>query len=227
MNNNCIIFFVKYPEKGKVKTRLAKIMGDNITVELYKNFVLDLISTIKNAESAELNIFFSPANKKEKFIQWLGKNYIYKQQVGNDLGEKMKNAFVEVFKDYYKKVVIIGSDSPDLDSDIFNKAFSSLSRNDVVIGPSFDGGYYLIGFNKETFLSNIFDGIKWSRDRVFEDTMNILKIRKYKVSVLEKCHDVDTIDDLNLLFNKNKNTAFKNSKTFLYISKNLKGELYG
>ena len=216
--DSCIILFAKYPEKGKVKTRLSMKLRENIAVELYKNFILDLLATLKKVK-AKIYIFFYPEDSKDKFVKWLGRDYSYAPQKGDDLGERMKNAFIWGFKEGYNRIVIIGSDSPDLPSKLINEAFKSLEKNDVVIGPSFDGGYYLLGFKKEKFLPSVFFGIKWSTNIVFNNTCEILKKENYKIHVLPKWRDVDTINDLKCLFKKSKDSNFIKSKTFSCISK--------
>ncbi len=216
-NTNCILFFVKYPEKGKVKTRISAQIGESPAVSLYRNFILDLLTTLNKIE-VPLYICYYPRNSKRKFFDWLGTEYNYMLQKGRNLGEKMKNAFFQVFKNDYDKVIVMGSDSPDLTREIIIQALSSLETNDVVIGPSFDGGYYLLGFRKNTFYPYVFKGIKWSTNSVFENTINILNKKGYKIKILNKWQDIDIVDDLKILIDRNRKTEFKNSKTIKYLS---------
>ena len=146
---NCIAIFIKYPEEGKVKTRLAKDIGNKKSKELYIQFVEDIIDKLKN-NSFDISIYYSPKDKENYIKNWLGNTLKYNPQNGEDLGEKMFNSFIESFKKY-ENVIIIGSDSPDLPIDIINKAFKSLENKKSVIGNTRDGGYYLIGFNKNNF----------------------------------------------------------------------------
>jgi rSAM/selenodomain-associated transferase 1 len=217
MKDCCIIFFVKYPEKGKIKTRLAKSLDEAIVLFLYKNFVSDILS-ILNKSNFKVKIFFDPPKSIIKMKSWLG-NYSYTAQKGNDLGEKMKNAFKDVFNENYNKAIIIGSDMPYYPKNIFNRSFKSLNNYQSVIGPSLDGGYYLLGFKKDTFLEKFFYNIQWSKESVFDSTMEIFKKISYKVKILEYLNDIDTIDDLHDFFIKNKNSKFKNSNTIKYIVK--------
>ncbi len=221
MNNkkNCIIIFVKYPELGKVKSRLASDLDEKIVLDIYKNFVIDLLE-LMNKESFIFKISFYPPETKSKFQSWLGNGFSYLPQQGNDLGEKMKNAFLATFTEGFEKVLIIGSDSPDLKDEIFSSAFQSLDEKDAVIGPTFDGGYYLIGFKKEKFLADIFTGIEWSTETVFQKTKAIFNRYNYHVNLLQKWQDVDTYTDLKALYERNKNTDFNCSKTMDYL-KNL------
>lgn len=218
MNNNCILLFIKYPQIGKVKSRLARDLGEEITVELYQNFVQDILSSIREIE-ADLKICFHPPDLRERFVEWLGGDYDYLPQDGQDLGERMAKGLTRVFSEGYDKAIIIGSDSPDLPGDIIEIGLSSLCSNDVVIGPSHDGGYYLIGFDKEGFLSEVFRGIAWSSATVFKMTIDIIGKAGLKVFVLPEWRDVDTLDDLRDLIRRNNSSWFRFSRTFAFLSK--------
>jgi glycosyltransferase A (GT-A) superfamily protein (DUF2064 family) len=131
----------------------------------------------------------------------------------------MKNSFEKIFNEGYSKVVLIGSDIPDLPSDFIKKSFNYLHLYDTVIGPSKDGGYYLIGFKKESFNPLIFQNVKWSAETVFKDTMQFLKNSKLKIIVLPEWYDIDTIDDLHDLYSRNQYTDFSSSKTMSFLMK--------
>jgi len=111
----------------------------------------------------------------------------------------MKNGFMGALAVNFKRVVLIGSDIPDLPLEFIEEAFRSLNENDTVIGPSFDGGYYLIGFKDKKFSPRAFKGIPWGTNRVFEDTMKILKREGLTVHTLQPRRDIDTIEDLKSL----------------------------
>jgi rSAM/selenodomain-associated transferase 1 len=117
-------------------------------------------------------------------------------QRGEDLGERMKNGFVEAFAMNFKRVVLIGSDIPGLPLEFIEEAFAFIREKDSVIGPSLDGGYYLIGFNDKKFSPGVFEGIPWSTGRVFEGTMKILEREGLTVHTLKPLRDIDEIDDL-------------------------------
>ncbi|MBC7474363.1 MAG: TIGR04282 family arsenosugar biosynthesis glycosyltransferase [Candidatus Sericytochromatia bacterium] len=214
-----MIIFIKYPEVGKVKSRLAKDIGFERATQLYKLFVHDLLVTIKKTE-LDLLIAIYPPEQKEKFIEWLGSEYRYIEQCGSNLGEKMKNAFDESFVKGYDNTIIIGSDSPDLESYIFDQALFALKEVGSVIGEAMDGGYYLIGFNKGHFLPQIFLNIEWSTSQVFENTCKIFNQYNHPYKQLKKWSDIDTLEDLNNLFDKYKEDISSSStinflKTFL------------
>jgi uncharacterized protein len=199
-----LIIFVKWPEKGKVKTRLTAALGEDAAYELYKCFVEDLFNTVVLTGIRPL-IAFHPEGAEDRIRAWLGSGYNYIPQVGSDLGERMKNAFSQVFSDGVSQAVLIGSDFPDLPAAIINDAFSSLKRNDTVIGPARDGGYYLIGFRRKTFLPGIFDAIPWSTNIVFARTMAILRKEGSRIHQLPVWNDIDRPGDLAGLIERNMN----------------------
>ncbi len=195
MDDRCLLFFIRYPEKGRVKTRLAASMGDERALELYKRFLLNILSTL-NKGTFLFYLCFYPAEALQSLRKWLGGEYLYIPQQGEDLGERMKNGFMEAFDSGFKRVALIGSDIPDLPLEFIEEAFASIREKDCVIGPSLDGGYYLIGFKDTKFSPQVFKGILWSTERVFEETMKILEREGLTVHTLRPLRDIDTIDDL-------------------------------
>lgn len=212
----CILVFVKLPEKGNVKSRLAKDLSEETVLTIYKNFVIDLLNTLKKGKYPYI-ITFLPPDAREQIKKWLGKRHVYMPQRGTNLGERMKNAFIGAFSKGFSNTILIGSDIPDLSYALIDQAIR-LQDHDAVIGPSYDGGYYLIGFRNDSFLPQIFEGIPWGTSTVFEQTMEIFLRNNYKVHTLPILRDVDTIDDLRDLFDRNRNTEFISSKTMEYLS---------
>jgi rSAM/selenodomain-associated transferase 1 len=198
MDDRCLLFFVKNPEKGQVKKRLAASIGPDKALRLYKSFLLNILFTL-NKGTFLFYVCFYPADALQSLKRWLGEDYLYMPQQGEDLGERMRNSFVEAFDMGFKRVVLIGSDIPDLPLEFIEEAFASLEEKDVVIGPTFDGGYYLIGFRDKTFLPQVFKGILWGRESVFEDTTKVLNQEKRSIYTLKRWRDIDTIDDLRNL----------------------------
>lgn len=215
-DNESILVFIKSPEKEKVKSRLASVIGEERALTLYKSFVLDIIDTLKRG-NYPLRIFFYPPDSREVLENWIGNNCDYISQRGDDLGERMKNAFVQSFSEGLQRVVLIGSDIPDLTLTLVDEAFGSLDNHDAVIGPASDGGYYLIGFKKSTFLPDIFNGITWSSNSVFLKTMKVFNETGRGVHILPEWRDVDTMDDLRSLLGRNIGTDFRNSRTMSYL----------
>jgi rSAM/selenodomain-associated transferase 1 len=224
--NNAALFFVKYPEKGKVKSRLSKKMDESQVLILYKNFVEDLLDMLNTIDCAKIVCYY-PSSEIDSFKNWLDDNYKYLPQKGENLGERLKNCFVEGFNLGYEKLIVIGSDSPDLTAEIINDSFKKLDEFDSVIGPCEDGGYYLLGFKKNSFLPNIFNKIPWSTSEVFKKSIEIFNKSNYNFFVLPKWLDVDTIDDLESLYIKNKGNKFQCSKTMDFLNKFYKNQQSG
>jgi rSAM/selenodomain-associated transferase 1 len=217
LSSKYVLVFVKLPEAGKVKARLSKDLDENTVCSLYKVFVLDLLDTLKKGNFT-FKICFYPPGAEEKVADWLGRDILYIPQAGKDLGDRMKSAFIDIFSRGYSEVLLIGSDIPDLPERIIEEAFEGLKNSEAVVGPAFDGGYYLIGFRKDTFLPEIFQGIHWGTDKVFAKTMEIFKRNNYRVHVLTKWRDVDRIEDLKALFERNRHTEFAGSRTMTFLT---------
>jgi rSAM/selenodomain-associated transferase 1 len=215
-SDSCIILFAKYPAPGKVKTRLAKQLGPERAAQLYRNFVLDILDTLRTVD-VTLRIFFEPPGALDEFRTWLGDDYRYVSQTGPALGQRMKNALVHTFAEGFSKAALIGSDLPDLSADFLNLGLRALDKHQALLGPSDDGGYYLIGFSKDAFLPEAFDNIAWGTDRVFTHTVKILKRHRRKLYVLPRWHDVDTLEDLKSLVARSRNTDFRNSRAFSFL----------
>lgn len=203
------ILFLRAPEKGKVKTRLGVSLDKTLVLEFYKNFVKDVIYAAEKVSNIALYCW--PPGKKEAVLKWLGYKHPVFCQKGTDLGEKMANAFMEVFESGYKKALIVGTDIPDISAKIINDAYDKLSKYDTVIGPSEDGGYYLIGFRKNTFIKDCFKGIKWSTDSVLKETLAIIEKKQMNYYLLPILNDIDTMDDLIDLCNRSRK-GFKTGK---------------
>ena len=188
-SKNLLIIFTKNPELGKCKTRLAKSIGDTAALEVYKK-LLQHTAKVTQDLSADKVVF----NNTEPIDQddFSSTHFSKKNQRGDDLGEKMSNAFQGGFQNNYEKVVIIGSDLYDLQTRDIDEAFLQLTHNDYVIGPAKDGGYYLLGMKK--FTPEVFQEINWSTATVLKETLHILKNKK--VALLTQKNDIDTIDDI-------------------------------
>jgi uncharacterized protein len=215
----CVMMFVKSPEEGMIKSRLAASVGKSVALNLYKCFVTDTMGMlVKNRYP--LRIFFYPPEARQQVEQWLGKETILIPQAGDNLGDRMKNAFESVFSQGIDRALLIGSDSPDLPSTIIEEAFETLKKHDAVVGPSYDGGYYLIGFRRDTFCPLVFNGIVWSTTEVFEQTTDILRKSSVTPYILPLWRDIDTLDNLDALILDNRNTPFARSATMEYVEKN-------
>lgn len=189
MSKNIIIVFTRNPELGKVKTRLAQTIGNKATLEVYIK-LLHHTEHVLNSLNCDVAVYYS-----ETIIQddiWNKKTYTKYLQNGDNLGERMYNAFKEQFNLHYNKVVIVGSDLFDLTPQHITNAFKALEQNDVVIGPAKDGGYYLLGMT--SLIGKVFENKTWSSDTVLSDTLKDLQ--NLKVDILEMLNDIDTFEDL-------------------------------
>jgi glycosyltransferase A (GT-A) superfamily protein (DUF2064 family) len=133
----------------------------------------------------------------------------------------MRNAFEDVFDEGFDAAILIGSDLPDLPKQFLELAADTLETHDAVIGPSSDGGYYLIGFTKAGLLPDAFEGVTWSTDSVFDQTISILNKDKRKTHLLPPWHDVDTLADLRSLWLRNQDTDFSKSRTLSFLKANV------
>ena len=140
----------------------------------------------------EVEICFE-GDSKQKMRQWLGSGEILSRQVSGNLGERMQAAFLDAFQTGANRVVLIGTDIPQVRTDHLEQAFDALAKNDLVIGPSTDGGYWLIGTNRPV---DLFKGIQWSTDAVFGQTLALAKEQGLRAKALSPLKDIDTVEDL-------------------------------
>lgn len=189
MIENLLLIFTRNPELGKVKTRLAKTIGNEKALEIYK-FLLNKTKEISINTNSDKAVFYSVKIRENDI--W-GKNYYQKyQQEGKDLGERMLNAFKTSFLKGYKKVIIIGSDLYDLTSNQINEAFEKLNSHDFVIGPAKDGGYYLLGM--KSLEPKIFKNKNWGSSSVRKETIDDLKEKS--IFSLTELNDIDIYEDI-------------------------------
>jgi hypothetical protein len=188
-SKNLLLIFTRNPELGKAKTRLAKTVGDEAALEIYK-FLLERTRDVSSEVSSDKAVYYSVKIRENDI--WDENTYQKHQQVGEDLGIRMQNAFKNGFKAGYKKVMIIGSDLYDLSSENIEKGFQELDTNDVVIGPAEDGGYYLLGMT--SLQENIFINKEWGTETVRKDTLEDLKNKK--VFLLKELNDIDIFEDI-------------------------------
>jgi rSAM/selenodomain-associated transferase 1 len=197
MSKNLLIIFTRNPELGKVKTRLAKTIGNENALSIYRTLLFQTERSVREI-NCDKTVFYSEKISNKDIWD----NFIYQksQQNGKNLGERMFNAFSEAFKNNYEKVIIIGSDLYDLLPNHINEAFQMLKNNDVVLGPADDGGYYLIGMN--SLISQVFKNKIWGSSTVLKETLNDLNDKS--VYLLETLNDIDVYDDLKNIeaFNK-------------------------
>jgi uncharacterized protein len=194
---NCaIVIMAKYPEAGKVKTRLQPFFTECESAELAKCFLQD---TVNKALCVTKNVIiaYSPSYKQDEFSTLLSGNVTFIAQNGVDLGDRMLNAFQCAFKQNFNSVLMIGTDSPSFPTEFLEQSFKVLKENDAVIGETIDGGFYLIGLNK--LYTEIFNAVEWSSSKTFLQTKSNFKKLEISFSELPVFFDVDVPQDLKRL----------------------------
>lgn len=191
MEKSLLIIFVKNPILGQAKTRLAATLGKEKALMIYEKLL----------EKTHQETFGLACDKKVYYHAFVPENDLWSEgeyhkalQIEGSLGEKMAAAFQEAFQSGYYKVVIIGSDCYDLTSNHLQLAFDKLNEADAVLGPSQDGGYYLLGM--KTFARELFENIAWSTSSVSQETLKTLKTLNKTVALLPELNDVDEAEDL-------------------------------
>lgn len=189
--DSVVLVFQKNLELGKVKTRLAISIGDHEALSVYKKLIAHTKKTIDSIK-AEKQIWYSSSIEENDI--WETSTYKKYNQEGLSLGSRMEYAFKTAFeRSEPKKVIIIGTDCAEINTQMVEHAFSALDRNDFVIGPANDGGYYLLGM--QAFHPSIFVNIPWSTDQVLNETITIIQKLNKKVHFLPALNDVDTLGD--------------------------------
>ena len=190
-SDELLLIFIKNPQKGKVKTRLAKPVGDDQALAVYQALLAHTHSITASMDRPR-QVWYS--NAIDTNDRWEQGGFYKQKQSGDDLGERMQHAFRQSFANGKQKVVVIGSDCAQLTQGIINQAFAALNDNDVVIGPSEDGGYYLLGMR--LFFGDLFAGISWSAPTVFEETVGRVQSKGHSLELLPTLNDIDTEEDL-------------------------------
>ncbi len=203
-----LIVFARHPEIGKVKTRLIPALGAEAAAKthfvLAKNTLATARQLMVNSE-VDLEVRVT-GNKNHSFAACIGNEVAVRSQPNGDLGERLQEAARAAFQEGVKRLVFVGTDCPDLSEPLLEEAFAKLDQTDLVLGPAFDGGYYLIGMGK--FLPSLFQDIAWGSERVLEQTLSKAKQLQLRVSQLPPLSDVDYPEDLILC--RNRNASFEN-----------------
>ena len=195
MTNKAILVFQKNLIAGRTKTRLAATIGNEKALFVYKQLISITTNVLINLPFDKLIYYseFIPLDIEAKEIETAAKTLVLVQH-GNDLGARMLNSFSDQFKMGYSRLIIIGTDCPDLNSELLLNAFNALESHDIVIGPAADGGYYLLGMSK--LYPELFEGVEWSTSEVYGQTVDIISKLGLSFSLMPVLRDLDNEDDL-------------------------------
>ncbi|MCB1042095.1 MAG: TIGR04282 family arsenosugar biosynthesis glycosyltransferase [Acidobacteria bacterium] len=197
----CVVVYVKFPKTGEVKTRLGNDLGMEQACELYRDVAERLITEVYPIGDAyQLVIFCDPSHAIEDYQNWLGHPFTFHHQVGDHLGLRLQNTVKQMIEDGFDKIIIVGSDCLGFDEETLSTWFSHLDQRDLLLGPTADGGYYLIGMSRNH--PGVFHNIPWSTDGVMTATLNRIEDLGLSYWMLEERFDLDTLEDL---------TAFRES----------------
>ncbi len=212
---NLLLIFVKWPEPGTVKTRLAQSVGNQEATEIYRILVrrvLELLAPLMadtadcpGGEAVTTWLLFAPPSRAQEAIEWLQAEassagwhpgrITVKPQASGDLGNRLRVAFGQGFEAGFERVAAIGTDCVELDCGLLRESWQQLSgRCDLVFGPATDGGYYLVAMNCPE-ARVVFDGIPWSCSTTLASSLEVAGSSGFRVNLLEKLSDVDTADD--------------------------------
>ncbi|NEQ67468.1 MAG: glycosyltransferase [Symploca sp. SIO2D2] len=183
---------LKAPVEGEVKTRLAKDIGNVAATEIYKAMAEKQVREIPEGWSVEIRV--TPDDKIDSVRDWLGDRVDYEPQGGGDLGERMARAVEDAFWKGADEVILLGGDCPAITTAVLQEAELRLEETDLVIGPSLDGGYYLLGMSLGD--RSLFDDVDWGSERVYGQTMDRIEQAGLDAAVLEKLEDVDDLESL-------------------------------
>lgn len=198
----CVIVFAKNPMPNQVKTRLVPTLSPEQAATLYTAFLMDWCEALAKLGDVDRIIAYTPAEARSDLQTLIGDDAIYTPQIGNDLGKRLASATQWATEQGYTQILLVGSDSPTLPISYISKASTLLDSRDIVVGPSTDGGYYLIGFsttNIRITVPFIFEEIAWSTADVFQQTVARIRSLKATLGLLPPWYDIDTAEDLAFL----------------------------
>lgn len=209
--------FVKNPIPGTVKTRLQTRYTPHQAAGIYRAFILDTLETAQSIDADCHLLAYHPQNAENDIRDLAGSIWKLFPQSQTELGDRIYTAALHSFLQGASRVVIIGTDIPSLPSNFIVRAFDLLSKNNLVLGPSTDGGYYLIGLAKP--IETIFQDIEWGTNRVFIQTLNRLEKTNNTLALVPPWYDIDTPEDLDFLLAHTKAMDLANSLPNLHHTK--------
>lgn len=216
MKKNFLVLMAKAPIKGKVKTRLISWLGEEGALTLYQCMLKDRLDELARLKGIDIYIACYPFEEKKSIENLLpaviSKNVKIIPQKGKDLGERILSA-LRFFDLHGKNLIFIDTDTPSLTLSLITKAFEELRNYDLLIGPSKDGGYYLIGLKNP--YNELFIDIPWGTERVFSITIDRAKKKNLSIKVLPELIDIDTKSDAVLFYSSARNEKLTRTASFL------------
>lgn len=191
MENPALLIFIKNPELGKAKTRLAATVGDERALKMYRQLLAYTREQTAVLPDVSRHLYYSSFVDQED--EWSGQTFLKFVQRGATLGDRMLGAFEHAFARGHQGAVIIGSDCPGVTTELLQRAFTALKTADVVLGPATDGGYYLLGLRRPQ--PTLFTDMEWSTETVAEETRARARVRGLRLVELEALSDVDYLAD--------------------------------
>jgi rSAM/selenodomain-associated transferase 1 len=213
---NALVILTKAPQPGQSKTRLVPPLSYDEAADLARALLLDQLQNLATFDAARLFIAFTPKSAAVFFEGFIAQGFTCFAQQGQSLGQRMSHAFQHLFASGFENIILIGSDLPTLPVRFFHQGYASLEKSaDVVLGPSADGGYYLVGMKR--MIAALFDDIGWSGADVLSQTMNKLGDLGLKHELLPDWYDIDTEKDLERLRSQRRchEVAMKNTFALL------------
>lgn len=189
----CTIIFARVPEAGQVKTRLAAGIGDTGALAAYRSLASLVIGAVRESSSYSVAVAYTPESGEAAMRAWLGASLRLIPQAAGDLGARMAAAIEDAFRDGARRVVVIGTDCPDVSAVVVEDAFERLATADVVLGPAGDGGYYLVGMSR--LHAPLFENVPWSSPHTLRTTLDRARMLELSVALLDERRDIDTADD--------------------------------
>lgn len=188
-----VIVFARAPERGRVKTRLAADVGDDAALAIYRSLGERTLAAARAVPACEIEVRYTPPEGGDAIAQWLGPDLMMRPQTDSDLGSRMFSAIADALAEGVSAVVVIGTDCPAVNAQVIDRAFRELRDADVVLGPAFDGGYYLIAMRAAH--AELFAGIPWSSPETLACTIAAAKSARLRVTLLDQRADIDTGED--------------------------------
>ena len=195
-----LIVFLKAPRPGTVKTRIAQTTGAERACCIYRELVETVLRKLTPLK--EVGLCFAPDDASSEIQPWLRPGWTARPQGEGDLGARLTRAFASAFAEGSERVVIIGSDCPEVKTADIRTAWKELQTHDLVVGPAVDGGYWLIGLRASQ--ADLFRDINWSSDQVLAQTLAQARKQALRIQVLRILTDIDTEEDWNAYVSENR-----------------------